>query len=213
MSLPRRLTLIGKDELGQEPAGDIASLREAHRRVAGLALPANREIVLEGVEGKALELAVEIDTQTAQMVELNVLRSPDKEEFTRIAFYRQRGLVDWRRSDGWARHWESRGSLITLDTSYSSELPDAASRAPETAPVFLAPGEPLHLRVFIDRSIVEVFVNGRQCVAARVYPGRSDSLGVSLRAQGADAKLHALDAWTMKGIYNVAGASCSGIGR
>ncbi len=200
MSLPRRLTLIGKDELGQEPAGDIASLREAHRRVAGLPLPANREIVLDGVAGNVLELDVEIDTQAAQMVELNVLRSPDKEEFTRIAFYRQRGLVDWRRSDGWARHWESRGSLITLDTSYSSELPDAVSRAPETAPVFLAPGEPLHLRVFIDRSIVEVFVNGRQCVAARVYPGRSDSLGVSLRAQGADAKLRVLDAWAMKGI-------------
>ncbi len=40
-------------------------------------------------------------------------------------------------------------------------------------------GEHLH------KSVVEVFVNGRQCVAARVYPGRADSLGVSLRAQGA----------------------------
>jgi beta-fructofuranosidase len=89
----------------------------------------------------------------------------------------------------------------SLDTSHSSELPDAVSRAPETAPVYLAPGETLKLRVFIDRSIVEVFVNGRQCVAARVYPGRADSLGISLRAQGADATLRALDAWRMKSIY------------
>ena len=50
-------------------------------------------------------------------------------------------------------------------------------------------------------SVVEVFVNGRQCVAARVYPGRADSLGVSLRAQGSDAVLKQLDAWTMKSIY------------
>jgi beta-fructofuranosidase len=213
MSLPRRLTLIGRDELGQEPAGDIASLRQAHRRIDGLALPANREVVLDGVSGNAIEFAAEIDTQGAQMIELNVLRSPGREEVTRIAFYRGRGFVDWLRSEGWTRYWESCDSLITLDTSYSSELPDAASRAPETAPVFLAPGEPLKLRVFIDRSIVEVFVNGRQCVAARVYPGRPDSLGISLRAQGADATLRALDAWTMKGIYNVAGASCSGTGK
>ena len=75
------------------------------------------------------------------------------------------------------------------------------SRAPESAPVWLASDEPLKLRVFIDKSVVEVFVNGRQCVAARVYPGRADSLGVSLRAQGSDAVLKQLDAWTMKSFY------------
>ena len=34
MSLPRRLTLAGKDELVQAPAGDIESLRCDHRHVA-----------------------------------------------------------------------------------------------------------------------------------------------------------------------------------
>ena len=65
----------------------------------------------------------------------------------------------------------------------------------------MAEDEPLKLRVFVDRSVVEVFVNGRQCVAARVYPERRDSLGVSLRAQGKDAKLTSLNAWQMKSIY------------
>jgi beta-fructofuranosidase len=46
-----------------------------------------------------------------------------------------------------------------------------------------------------------VFVNGRQCVTMRVYPGRADSVGVSLRAQGAEAGLLALEAWQMKSIY------------
>ena len=152
-------------------------------------LPANREVVLDGVQGKAVEIAAEIDPRNAQMVELNVLRSPGREEFTRIAFYRQRGYVDWDRSDGWARFRESRDSLIVIDTSYASELPDVESRAPEIAPVYLAPGETLKLRVFIDKSVVEVFANDRQCLAVRVYPGREDSVGVSLRAQGADAVL------------------------
>jgi beta-fructofuranosidase len=44
-------------------------------------------------------------------------------------------------------------------------------------------------------------VNGRQCVAARIYPGRTDSVGVSLRAQGSEAFLKTLDAWTMNTIY------------
>ncbi|MBM4042328.1 MAG: glycoside hydrolase family 32 protein [Planctomycetes bacterium] len=197
MSLPRRLTLGDREQLLVEPAGDIESLGRDHRHVDGMALPANHEIVLSGVQGSALEIIAEIDPRNAPMVELNVLRSPGKEEFTRIAFYRQRGHADWKRFTGWDRLNDARDSLIVLDTSYSSELPDVLSRAPEIGPFFLAPAETLKLRVFIDKSVVEVFANGRQCVAARVYPGRADSTGVSLRAQGADAELHSLDVWRM----------------
>ena len=62
-------------------------------------------------------------------------------------------------------------------------------------------GELLKLRVFIDRSVVEVFANGKQYLAMRVYPGRQDSVGVSLRAQGQDAVLHSLDAWQLQSIW------------
>ena len=75
------------------------------------------------------------------------------------------------------------------------------SRAPETAAVFIEPDETLKLRVFIDKSVVEVFVNGKQCVAMRVYPDREDSVGVSLRSQGQDSELRSLDAWQMENIY------------
>ena len=92
-------------------------------------------------------------------------------------------------------------SLISIDSSYSSLLPDVLSRAPETGPVFLERDEPLRLRVFVDRSVVEVFVNGKQCVAMRVYPGREDSVGVSLRSQGQDARVVSLEAWQMENIY------------
>jgi beta-fructofuranosidase len=91
--------------------------------------------------------------------------------------------------------------LITIESSYSSTLPDAKFRAPETGAFSLDSGETVKLRVFVDKSIIEVFVNGKQCVAMRVYPGRDDSKGVSIRAQGQDAELKSLDAWQMKSIY------------
>ena len=194
MTLPRRLTLIGKDQLGIEPAGDIASLRGANTHVDALTLPANEELVLEGVQGNAMELAAEIDPKGAQMVELNVLRSANAEEVTRITFLRERGYRNR------ARRTPPQGVLV-LDNTRSSILPDARSRPPEMAQIAMEKGEPLELRVFIDRSVVEVFVNGKQCVALRVYPGREDSLGVSLRAQGQDAQLRSLDAWQMENIY------------
>jgi len=193
MTLPRRLTLAQRDELRVEPAGDIASLRTAHRHIGETALPANQDVVLEGIEGNAMELAAQIETNGVPMVELDVLRSTDAQERTRILFFQNRGYRDRRTG----RH----ESLVSIDSSCSSILPDALSRAPETAPVHIEEGEPLELRVFVDRSVVEVFANGRQCVAMRVYPGREDSVGVSLRAQGGEATLSSLDAWQMENLY------------
>jgi beta-fructofuranosidase len=68
-----------------------------------------------------------------------------------------------------------RMSLISIESSFSSTLPDVQVRAAETAPVQLNDEEPLKLRIFIDKSVLEVFVNGKQCVAMRIYPGRDDS--------------------------------------
>lgn len=195
MTLPRRLTLIGKEELGIEPAGDIASLRQEGRRVAAKTLPANQEIVLTEIRGNALEIEAEIDPKNAPMVELNVLRSPNREEVTRILLFRNRDVTSRFMPP------QQKLGVVTLDGTRASLLPEVLSRPPETAPVLIAPDEPFRLRVFIDRSIVEVFINGRQCLAIRVHPGRSDSLGVSLLAQGQDAELKSLTAWTMRSIF------------
>ncbi|MDD9987130.1 MAG: GH32 C-terminal domain-containing protein [Spirochaetaceae bacterium] len=186
-----------------EPAGDIASLRGRHARVGPTTLPANRDVVLEEVSGTSLEIAAVIDPQDAPTVEIDVLRSPRREEHTRISFYRRRGFRNRERYSGGDRdkNLAATDSLITLDNARSSESPDVLSRAPETAPVYVGPDELLELRIFVDRSVVEVFANGRQCVALRVYPGREDSAGVSLRACGSEAVLRSLDAWQMGSIY------------
>ena len=156
------------------------------------------------------------------MIELNVLRSPNKEEYTRIIIYKEKGFskgLDYQAGNGTAfmpadliplvtgekpgpRNPNPRFSLISIESSFSSTLPDVQVRAPETAPFMLEQNEPIKLRIFIDKSVVEVFVNGKQCVAMRVYPGREDSMGVSILSHGQEAELVSLEAWQMKNIYN-----------
>jgi beta-fructofuranosidase len=67
--------------------------------------------------------------------------------------------------------------------------------------LYLKDGEPLRLRVFIDRSIVEVFANGRQCLTLRAYPTRQDSTGVSVFARGSEAHLVSLNAYQMRSVW------------
>ena len=75
------------------------------------------------------------------------------------------------------------------------------ARPPETANFKLDDNELLELRIFVDTSILEIFANNRRYMTVRVHPGRDDSLGVSLRAQGSDALLCSLDVWQMKNIW------------
>jgi beta-fructofuranosidase len=194
MTLPQRLTLAEGDRLRVEPAGDIASLRGEHRHLEARKLPANEEVVLPGVAGKSIELALEIDPRKSPLVELNVLRSPGREEATRIALFRDAAVTT--RFAPPQHHL----AVVTLDGARASLRPDIVARPPESAPVQLTADEPFRLRVFVDRSVVEVFVNGQLCLAQRVAPSRADSTGVSLRAQGSASELHSLDVWQMKGI-------------
>ena len=82
-----------------------------------------------------------------------------------------------------------------MDTTKSSLTEGAKSV--EAGPFTLPADEPLKLRVFVDKSVVEVFANGRQAVMRRIYPSRPDSIGVKLFSNGAPAEVRVLQAWEM----------------
>ena len=61
--------------------------------------------------------------------------------------------------------------------------------------------EILELQIFLDKSVMEVFVNGGREVFTRViYPGEKD-LGIELFASGGDALVESLDVWQMSSIW------------
>ncbi len=205
MSLPQQLTLGPDQRLEIQPVEAVATLRGQVQHVTRTALPAGKEVVLDTIRGNTLELDVEIDPQLARWVEMRVLRSRQAEEFTSIVLYN---------FDRKLSVWYDTPAVACLDGSRSSTLPDVWLRPPEqtalsqvvrdgaSAPAAtIPPDKPWKLRVFLDRSVVEVFVNETEYLAIRVYPGRTDSLGVSLRAQGRDAVLNKLDAWPMRSIW------------
>jgi beta-fructofuranosidase len=146
---------------------------------------------------------MEINLNKSTMFELKVLRSENSEEFTKISFYKNRGFRDWEKYEGWEveKRLNATDSIVSIDSSHSSLDPDVLSRPPESAPFYIEENEKLFLRVFIDKSVLEVFVNERQCVATRVYPSKKDSIGVSVLSKGSNSKIISLDAYDMKNIY------------
>ncbi|MAE64991.1 MAG: glycosyl hydrolase family 32 domain protein [Phycisphaeraceae bacterium] len=188
MTLPRCLSLADDHALRIEPAGRTDVLRFDHRAADPMEIPGNGEIVLEHVRGKAMEIEAVIEPGTSREVGLYVFRAPDGAERTRISLLHREGQ----------RPGTSR---LQIDATESSLREDVYGRPPEAGPFELDEGEPLHLRIFVDRSIVEVFANGRQSLTLRAYPQRDDSTGVSVFARGGSARLVSLDAWQMRSVW------------
>ena len=174
LSLPRVLALGDDGRLRINVPEEIERLRYAPVRRAGFNLGADADVALDGIAGDSVELAVEMDSGQASIYGVRVRVSPDGSEQTAI-FY------------------DAAEKRLKVDTRRAG--PKDAPGKVEAAPFELASGERLRLRVFVDRSVVEVFANDRQAVARRIYPARSDSLGVRVFARGGGARMHGLSTW------------------
>ena len=65
------------------------------------------------------------------------------------------------------------------------------------APLEQSPGEPLRLRVFRDKPLLEVFANDRQCITQVIYPKDKAATGVKVITAGGAARLVSGEVWDM----------------
>jgi beta-fructofuranosidase len=171
-----------------QPVVELESLRGQRLSVKDTVVASGKEIVLDSISGNAFELRVTINPGDAHEVGLDVLRSPDSEETTRISFFPQ-------------GHPRFGSPLLQIDGTSASVRDDLVPRPPEIGPLDIADDQPIELRIFVDRSIVEVFANERQCLTLRVYPDRDDSVGVSLFARGGSATFSGVESWPMESVW------------
>jgi sucrose-6-phosphate hydrolase SacC (GH32 family) len=178
MSLPRLLVPRSDGRLGMQPVPELRALRGQQTSLRDVALVSPRNL---DVSGGALEIVAEIVPGTAAQVGISVRRTPDGAEQTVVVY-------------------DTIRTSLGVDRDHSS-LDSAVEHGTRWARLELGQAEPLSLHIFVDHSVVEVFANGRVCVASRVYPTRSDSLGVNLFARAGSAHVNALDVWAMAPVW------------
>jgi beta-fructofuranosidase len=182
-TLPRVLSLGDDNTLRIEPAPELEVLRCNPRHREKLAV--SGELPLHDVRGDCLEISVVIEPSDAKAFGLKVRCSPGGEEQTVIVCSpgEKTLKVELGKSSPNARYtW---GKDVVKE---------------QAGPFELKPTEPLRLRVFLDRSVIEVYANGRQCITQRIYPSRADSLGVALVARGGKVNVQSLDAWDISPV-------------
>lgn len=180
-ALPMVLTLAEDGDLHIAPVPELEKLRHQHFSLSNLSLAADQPVSLD-IHGDQLEIRAIFEWKDAEEFGLKVCCSPDGEEQTQIRIIAKE---------------------LILDVTRSSTSPTVCNRESQRCRFDLDPAKPLELRVFVDRSVIEVFANGRHYLAMRIYPARKDSLGVQVFALGGAATVRSLDAWEMAAVWPV----------
>jgi beta-fructofuranosidase len=161
MSLPRVMTIGQDDTLRFAPAPELESLRRQSLVLAECDV--DEKIRWLDIQGAQLEIEARVDLRVAVAFTIVVLASPDQQEQTRIVF-------------------DATSEFLFIDVSQSNRTQPRIDR--HHAPLRLMKDEQLHLRVFVDASVIEVFANERVCLSERVYPSRNDSTRIGITSNG-----------------------------
>ncbi|ARN56826.1 LamG-like jellyroll fold domain-containing protein [Sedimentisphaera salicampi] len=182
-SLPRKLYAASDGTLRQQPAPELANLREYHLNIENQTLATGiGDETLRPAYGKMVEIKTEIDPQDSAIVGVKVLRSPDGAEETLI-------------------YYDRLASTINLDKR-NSTLDKTGSETNLLSAPFDASGEPVRFHIYVDHSILDVFVNDRAVFSTRVYPTRADSEGVQLYSISGTAHINYLDLYKLRSVWD-----------
>jgi len=181
LTLPRVLTLDENNDLIMEPVEELKSLRTEHVVHKNLTIN-NSEQKIENIKGDALELDILIKPNDAKKFGLRILCSPDGREQTSIIYDTEKEVV---RVDLSKTSLDS--SLMRYD--WFPSIQEAILK--------LSPNEELKIHVFIDKSVLEIFVNGYLCLTQKVYPSLEDSKEVKIFSVGGEINVPVLNAWKM----------------
>ena len=190
MSMPRVLSL-SKDKLSLniEPPKEIKDLRYNPVEEKPFKVAAGQSVTLKYISGNVIELHVNSDPGKAKRFGIKVFCSEEGREQTPV-------LIDMDKN------------ILRIDMTQSSlDKPDyhefVMAREPnpkvntQDAPFVLEKGEKVSLKIFLDKSMIEVFANDRQCITQVIYPTLKDAVHVQVFAEDAPIAIEELKSWNL----------------
>jgi Beta-fructosidases (levanase/invertase) len=178
LALPRLVELKENGAIAMVPVPELASLREERYSLENVIVGAGQTPVTTGLRSMSFECLLTADRSELEKGELvvSLFVSPDGSERTDVRL-------------------SLAANTVEIDRSRSSLFPNVHKTTVKGE--WLAGEGAVHVRIFADQSIIEVFVDDETCLTARVYPSLEDSGGIELRA-GSELVVSGMDLWTMR---------------
>jgi sucrose-6-phosphate hydrolase SacC (GH32 family) len=195
MSMPRVLTL-SKDKLSLniDPPKEIERIRYNPTEESAFKVNAGESVTLNNISGKVMEMEVVLNPGQSKRFGIKVFASKDGVEQTPVVIDLNKNIiqVDMRKSS------LSKPEYNEFAMSFASPDPNKNPvYETQDAPFELKKGEKVHLRIFLDKSMLEVFANGTQCITQVIYPTMEDAVHVQVFTDDAPIKVESVKAWKL----------------
>lgn len=167
-TLPRRLSLSPKGYVNIKPHKQCLSLRQRGHRFSQLT-PRGEPLALSS-PGWQWELSLKLkrdskESPAANPLRLNICEDKKSGEVTEIRF-------------------ESSANRLVLDRSRSSVL-ESVSKSPLFIPLEET-ADTLSMRIFLDGSLIEIYLNDRYSLTSRLYPSSPEAINITLFCYGSE---------------------------
>jgi beta-fructofuranosidase len=174
MSIPIHVSMSSDGKMALEPVKELENLRQEHHHFEDLEIASGFER-LENIRGDTLEILLQFEPDEETEMGIILRASQDGQEQTRVIFQAsQHQLVIERVNPS---------PDVDIDT--------------HVAPLSLEPHQPLTIHLFLDHSILEVFVDRQVCMASRIYPADETSDQIGLFSKNGTVNIISLDIWKL----------------
>ncbi|MGO4273990.1 GH32 C-terminal domain-containing protein, partial [Paenibacillus sp. TAF58] len=181
--LPLNVYMRPDGKLGEEPISELTSLRGTQLvNITTNTTFAAANTALSSISSDMYEIVADIDPGTANEVGFSLRRSPGAEEYTNL-YYKKSSTEFW------------------VDRTKSSLNPDV-EKWYQGGVVDIGTST-VQLHIYVDRSMIEGYLNGLKSLTTRAYPTRSDAKGIQLyaNANSSTVTVKSLQVWAMNSAY------------
>jgi sucrose-6-phosphate hydrolase SacC (GH32 family) len=176
--------------MGVEPLGELKKLRGKAYSFKDFTLDARSGHLLKGIKGTSLEIIVEFENMNAHSYGIELLRSDDGKERTLVKY------------ESLYKKLVSENSRGPFKLYHDDERPAYNQPADFSAPLVLRPDEKtLKMHIFLDRTVIEVFVNDRYSFTTVTGMKDLTNQGLKLFVAGGTVKVKSIDVWEMNSCY------------
>ena len=180
LTLPREISLDASGKLMVKPADEMRQLRAATLFEGVVSLSPNGPDLLNNVRGDRLEISCHVIAADCETVGIQFGRTPDGQQCTELIYDFTRGALRL------IREQSTDTAEVTVD--------------PCECRLVLDDDEPLHLTLYLDNSVIEVYANERISMTSRIYPSRDDAQGLQMVCTGGRATAQ-VTVWQIDSIW------------
>lgn len=182
-TIPRQLRLLTDSTVGHTPHPNLCRLRDTLIHVSNRIILPNTSFNLPEFFGNQAELSFKIKADSATRFAIHVFKNEDGREFTSLVF-------------------DLSINRVAFDRGHSS-LSSGTPTDYRSVEYIFNYHDTISIDIFLDHSIIEVFIDNLAVYSMRVYPSRAESQKMDLVVSKGKVELISLDKWKLKDMKDV----------